>query len=529
MAYVYQSTNHVLIDSQFISGFPIVVPLQLRPSLLIRMDVHRSICLLQFMTEQGLVPSPEEEFRRNRVIQKLKEIVRLWIQRIAWQRNLPANVIRDASATILTYGSYGLGVHGSESDIDALCVSPWFATISEDFFIVLCNILKHNHEVSDIHCVKDAKVPLIRFKFDGIAVDFPYARLQVMSVPENVDLLNPMFLIGIDETSWKSLSGVRVNQRILQLVPNLENFQSLLRCVKFWAKRRGVYGNLFGFLGGIHLAILAAFVCQWNPEASLSFLVMSFFNTFASWPWPTPVALQDGMPQVTEDINDKRCVMPIRLPCSPYELCQSNITRGTFNRIRTEFHRGKNITKDFLRPDFVWVGLFEPHVYQKNYSRFLKIYLSAPKKDDLVDWVGWVKSRFRYLLFRLEEIRSCDPNPTEYVATGPTDTEPSVVFYWGLQLGQCTEFDPSSVEKHFLNIVCNNYSGRVGKMKLSVVQASELPSNTEFPTGKVKGMKACWRIPDYDDQRRRPVCSQHLANHVIGYEASEGDYASAWI
>lgn len=39
---------------------------------------------------------------------------------------------------------------------------------------------------------------------------------------QNVDILNPFFLVGIDETSWKSLSGVRANKRILQLVPNLE-------------------------------------------------------------------------------------------------------------------------------------------------------------------------------------------------------------------------------------------------------------------------------------------------------------------
>lgn len=121
-------------------------------------------------------------------------------------------------------------------------------------------------EVSEIHCVKDAKVPLMRFKFDGILVDLPYAQLKVVSVPEvcsyhhrlqyialqlsvsflcyfsleiielfishyklqNVDILNPFFLRNIDETSWKSLSGVRANKRILQLVPNLEVLVILL-------------------------------------------------------------------------------------------------------------------------------------------------------------------------------------------------------------------------------------------------------------------------------------------------------------
>lgn len=38
---------------------------------------------------------------------------------------------------------------------------------------------------------------------------------------QNVDILNPLFLEDIDEKSWKSLSGVRANKRIAQLVPDL--------------------------------------------------------------------------------------------------------------------------------------------------------------------------------------------------------------------------------------------------------------------------------------------------------------------
>ena len=37
-----------------------------------------------------------------------------------------------------------------------------------------------------------------------------------------MDILNPFFFEDIDETSWKSLSGVRANKRIVQLVPDLE-------------------------------------------------------------------------------------------------------------------------------------------------------------------------------------------------------------------------------------------------------------------------------------------------------------------
>ncbi|XP_026460411.1 nuclear poly(A) polymerase 3-like isoform X1 [Papaver somniferum] len=77
----------------------------------------------------------------------------------------------------------------------------------------------------------------MRFKYDGISVDLSYAQLKVMSVPDNMDVLNPFILENIDETSWKCLSGVRANMQILQLVPNLEKFQLVLRCLKLWARR----------------------------------------------------------------------------------------------------------------------------------------------------------------------------------------------------------------------------------------------------------------------------------------------------
>ena len=56
--------------------------------------------------------------------------------------------------------------------------------LSGRFFVVLCNMLKNTSGELDVHSGKDAKVPLMRFKFEGISVDLPYAQLQVTSVPE---------------------------------------------------------------------------------------------------------------------------------------------------------------------------------------------------------------------------------------------------------------------------------------------------------------------------------------------------------
>ncbi|GMP75822.1 hypothetical protein CsSME_00032775 [Camellia sinensis var. sinensis] len=63
------------------------------------------------------------------------------------------------------------------------------------------------------------------------------------------------------------------------------------------------------------------------------------------------VILQDGMVPMTISASEIRSLMPIRLPCRPHGYCHSNITKSTFYRIRTEFHRGHALTKDILRPD----------------------------------------------------------------------------------------------------------------------------------------------------------------------------------
>ncbi|KAK6160960.1 hypothetical protein DH2020_004341 [Rehmannia glutinosa] len=403
-----------------------------------RMEIERSTSLLQFMDNEGLVPSPEEEIKRSNIIDKLRKIVMEWAKRVAYQRQFPMSDIRAASATILLYGSYGLGVHNCESDLDVLCLGPCFATMAEDFFIVLRNMLASKPEVSEILCVKDARVPLMRLNFDGISIDLTYAKLNTISVPENVHVLNPFFLTNIDEISWRSLSGVRANIRILQLVPNLE---------------------VLGYFGGIHLAVLAAFVCRSEPTAHLSALVSIFFQTFAFWPWPMPVIFEDGlMPPQPNNIPFERILMPIQLPCSPNEYCHSYFTKSTFNRIRNEFLHGHALTKDILRPDFDWKILFEPFSYVKKYGRFLKICLSSSHQDELGDWVGWVKSRIRSLLVKLEEVQGfCDPNPTEYV-----DTDwlvPHVIFYWGLCPGRSNHISIELIRDDFLRNIFTGYEG----------------------------------------------------------------------
>jgi poly(A) polymerase len=144
------------------------------------------------------------------------------------------------------------------------------------------------------------------------------------------------------------------------------------------------------------------------------------------------------------------------------------------------------LTKGLLRPDFDWARLFEPFPYTKKYTQFVKICLSASGQDELGEWVGWVKSRFRSLLVKLEEIQGfCDPNPTEYVDVNVA--EPNTVFYWGLQPERSDFLDIKSVKEDFFKSLSNGCQGPTRKITLSVVQASQLPKNAQFDSESNKG------------------------------------------
>lgn len=87
------------------------------------------------------------------------------------------NTIMNSGGKIFTFGSYRLGVHAPNTDIDTLCVVPRHVDRKEHFFGMLYDILKEHPSVRDIYPVEGGFVPRIGLRFEGIEIDLVFARI----------------------------------------------------------------------------------------------------------------------------------------------------------------------------------------------------------------------------------------------------------------------------------------------------------------------------------------------------------------
>lgn len=175
-------------------------------------------------------------------------------------------------------------MNGPTSDIDALCVAPQHILRTEHFFGLLAPRLKETPGITGLTEVREAFVPVIKMEFDGVEIDLLLAVISRKTVTDDLgNLLDDNIFRGCDSLSVRSLAGSRDTNKILSLVPHRDNFELVLRCIKLWAKNRGIYSNVMGYFGGITWAILVAKVCIDNPNAAPNKLIARFFEFYRDY------------------------------------------------------------------------------------------------------------------------------------------------------------------------------------------------------------------------------------------------------
>ncbi|PSC74388.1 nuclear poly(A) polymerase 1 [Micractinium conductrix] len=389
---------------------PFVEPISLaEPTAL---DLKHTRDLEQHLRDQGLYESQEEAETREMVLGRLDALVKQWILGVAGLKGHP---MEDANAKIFTFGSYRLGVHGPGADIDTLCVGPAYATREEDFFgsepHCLQAMLSALPEVDALRAVTAAYVPVMEMKFCGISIDLLFARLSVPLVRDDIDIGATHTLRHCDDQSVRSLNGCRVTDMILREVPDVGHFRTVLRCLKLWAERRGVYSNVTGYLGGVNWAILVAYVCKLYPRGTPSLLINRFFKVYAQWAWPTPIMLRPierdpalAMPvwDPRENPRDRTHLMPIITPAYPCMNSSYNVSECTLAVMAEEFKRGEAVCGKILSSGGQavtdWARLLEPLPFFDGFKHFLQVEVLANSKEDFDMWEGWVHSRMRLLI-----------------------------------------------------------------------------------------------------------------------------------
>lgn len=270
-------------------------------------------------------------------------------------------------------------------------------------------MLKSNPNVENLCPVPYTKVPIIKMEFMGIEIDLLFARISSPQISDELkSLKDDSILKNCDEASILSLNGTRVTDLILELVPNKDNFRITLRCIKLWAKNRGIYSNVIGYLGGVAWAILCARICQAYPNLKPNKLLYKFFKVFLKWSWPDPILLceiRDSSVEVkTTDLtsiwNPKakaKNIMPIITPAYPPFNSTFNVSKTTKNIMLREMKKSLDVLKRIKEGALPWERLFKKLDFLKAYRYYLKIDILVNDYDEK-RFFGFIESKLKKLI-----------------------------------------------------------------------------------------------------------------------------------
>eukprot|EP01063_Lacrimia_lanifica_P039353 TRINITY_DN8627_c0_g1_i1.p1 TRINITY_DN8627_c0_g1~~TRINITY_DN8627_c0_g1_i1.p1 ORF type:complete len:698 (+),score=258.70 TRINITY_DN8627_c0_g1_i1:109-2094(+) len=422
--------------------------------------------------------SKEESQLRERVLTWLDTLVKQWVYQEGLNKGYRHEDAKNMGGRIYTAGSYRLGVHGPGDDIDTLILVPRHVTRAE-FFGSFHDRLKQAPQITELVPVPDASVPVIKCIISGLNIDLLFASLDYPTIPNEFDVLCDEVLKGVDERTQKSLNGPRVATQMLKCVPNVHNFRTVLRGIKKWARARGIYGNIYGYPGGVAWAILTARVCQLYPNFSAFGIFLKFFTFYKTWWKPDPDMMRNpnnpihlsatldddkhyGFRVWNRDINaqDRKDIFPVLTPCYPYMNACYNCSVATLKIIVSEFARADTFIHDAKRAfdasraPLEAAKFFEKVPFFTMYPTYLRITAAATDEDTGKTWAGFIESRMRRLLEQLD--KSADRQfadlhvhllPREFKEENESKPEERIVHNWFLGLE-----DRSANPKRDLNL-----------------------------------------------------------------------------
>ncbi|CAF4439246.1 unnamed protein product, partial [Rotaria magnacalcarata] len=202
------------------------------------------------------------------------------------------------------YGSFRLGLDGEDLDtVLILCeqnssntktnLDDIISQLRYDSFALNNHIINlitkyFNNEITDCRNIQ-AIHPIISILFhDQTRVEL-FVEIREKSI-SNEQIQDGTFLLS---NFHQPVHGVHDIERLIVYARFPPIFQHLLSFIRTWAQNVGLYGQIYGYLGGYSWAILCAYICHNYLSSNDSYflleeffnLVEKFFSTYSHFNW----------------------------------------------------------------------------------------------------------------------------------------------------------------------------------------------------------------------------------------------------
>jgi poly(A) polymerase Pap1 len=264
--------------------------------------------------------------------------------------------------------------------------------------------------------VEEARVPIIELQLLNkqiASVDLQINELVDGRLPTRINaFFSFMTELDLDHMQLYRLSGIFENFNLRKYIANYKDYQVVITFVKFWARKRHVYGKGFGYLSGCswsimviyYLANLADFhVLELNNSAArFERIIKGFFRFYSEYDWNQAVS-QVNLNHVAETSGKYQEKRPLMILQSVYPYY------NTASAVQEPFK--KVIVREIQRAALIqdYEKICEHlEVTSQRALRFLIKF----KDGNLVSHVlTLIKGNIHSLIYRLQKAYRCEIRP----------------------------------------------------------------------------------------------------------------------
>ncbi len=137
----------------------------------------------------------------------------------------------------------------------------------------------------------------MRLTLYGVQIDLLLSIITQDFMRKNPDFFeadaNDDIYVPTNPQELRSINGYRTAIYLgKKYVDKYKNYRAALKAIKLWAKMKGIYSQIYGYLGGAAFSIMLAKICQLYPNYSALQLLDRFFFIYANWVWSISVIIE---------------------------------------------------------------------------------------------------------------------------------------------------------------------------------------------------------------------------------------------